>query len=198
MCQGLSDLLIGVSGSCFLLQRETEIENLHAPITQQKDVRRLDVAVRDAPIVRGSETPGNLSRDIQSRPHGQSTILEPRAKCLALQELGNDVDHAAFAADVVESEDVGMIQRCDRSCFTIETAQRGSSIADNGAQHLDRHIAPESRIVGPVDLAHTARSERRQDFIRSEPRSWQRCHRRPTWKLSRLLFSGRQRERAVI
>ena len=35
-------------------------------------------------------------------------------------------------------------------------------------QHLDRHLAAEPRVAGPVDLAHAARAERPDDLVGSE------------------------------
>ena len=35
-------------------------------------------------------------------------------------------------------------------------------------QHLDRHVAPEPRVVGAIDLAHAARAERGEDLVGTE------------------------------
>ena len=41
-------------------------------------------------------------------------------------------------------------------------------------QHLDRHVALEPRVPRPVDLAHPARAERRDDLVGTEASSRRR------------------------
>ena len=44
---------------------ETKIQNFHLPVFSNKDVRRLDVAMDDALLVRGFETLRDLDCDIK-------------------------------------------------------------------------------------------------------------------------------------
>jgi hypothetical protein len=41
-----------------------------------------------------------------------------------------------------------------------------------GREDLDGDLATEPRVAGAVDLAHSAGAERRQDFVRSNARTW--------------------------
>ena len=43
-------------------------------------------------------------------------------------------------------------------------------------QNLQRHVAAEPRIARPIDLAHSARAQRRDDFVRSEARARSEWH----------------------
>ena len=50
-------------------------------------------------------------------------------------------------------------------------AQAIGVLRERRRQHLDRHLAPEPRVLRPVDLAHPARAERREDLVGAELRS---------------------------
>src|SRR5438552_3181686 len=47
-------------------------------------------------------------------------------------------------------------------------------------KHFDRDVTLEARIARAIDLAHPARAERRQYFVRTEPRARAQGHRRNT------------------
>src|SRR5512132_4025181 len=51
------------------------------------------------------------------------------------------------------------------------------SIARRGSMPIDRCGASEPRIPGPIDLPHSARRQRRQDFVRAETRPGCQSHR---------------------
>jgi hypothetical protein len=56
-----------------------------------------------------------------------------------------------------------MIQGGDVVDFALE------AIAEALGGELDSYFAAHARIAGAVDLAHAARTERRQDLVRAEP-----------------------------
>ena len=64
-----------------------------------------------------------------------------------------------------------MVQRAGgpRLLFEALPARRVGS--DIRGQYLERDLAAQSRIPRPVYLAHAARAQRRNDFIRSKPGS---------------------------
>src|SRR5262245_45017404 len=45
-------------------------------------------------------------------------------------------------------------------------------------EHLDGNAAAQPRIARAVDLAHTARAERRDDLVRAEASAWGQGHER--------------------
>jgi hypothetical protein len=65
----------------------------------------------------------------------------------------------------VHRQDVEVLQRPQRARLQLEAADQ---ILVEARKHLDRHVAPEARIVRAVDLRHAAPSERRADLVRSE------------------------------
>jgi cell wall assembly regulator SMI1 len=60
----------------------------------------------------------------------------------------------------------------DRAGLSLE------AIAEALGRQLDRDMAPEAWIVGPVDDAHTAGTERRFDDVRAQLRAWRQIHER--------------------
>jgi hypothetical protein len=78
--------------------------------------------------------------------------------------------------DVVERQDVRVRQRGDRLRLALEASERVGVAGDALGQHLDRHFPLEPRVACPVDLAHPAGAERRDDLVRSQPRSGGESH----------------------
>ena len=79
-------------------------------------------------------------------------------------------------ADVVDRDDVGMVERGGRARLLFESLQALRVVREVGGKDLDRHVAPEARVIGPVDLSHPARAERREDLVGAEARSGRKCH----------------------
>src|SRR5947207_15043966 len=43
-------------------------------------------------------------------------------------------------------------------------------------EHLQRDVAVKLRVSGAIDLAHAARADLGDDFIRADPRTWRQSH----------------------
>ena len=71
--------------------------------------------------------------------------------------------------DVVDLADVRMVQRSDRTRFLLESVEAIGVGRERRWQHLDRDLAPQSRITSAVHLAHAARADRRENLVRTEP-----------------------------
>ena len=78
---------------------ETEVEHLHHAVRRDLDVRRLQIAVDDAFLVRRLERLGDLPRD---RAAPRRAAIGPRCECRAGQRLALDqLEHER--ADAVAS-----------------------------------------------------------------------------------------------
>jgi hypothetical protein len=69
-----------------------------------------------------------------------------------------------------------MTQRPNRSRLVLEPDERVSGIDQVGRQHLYGYVAAEPRIARPVNRAHAARAERRDDFVRAQAAAYQCGH----------------------
>ena len=67
--------------------------------------------------------------------------------------------------------DVWMVQRGEKLRFALETRDALRVVDESVGQDLDRDVTTELRVARAVDLAHAARTERADDFIRAETRT---------------------------
>ena len=73
--------------------------------------------------------------------------------------------------EAVDVSDVWMIERRQRLRFAREPREPFGIAHERGRQDLQRDVAIELRVVGTVDLAHSAGAEQRDDFIWAEGRA---------------------------
>jgi hypothetical protein len=78
--------------------------------------------------------------------------------------------------DVVDREDVGMVQRRRGLGLEPEARHGGRIAAQLLRQELDGHVAVQPHVPRPVDHAHPARTQRRDDLIRTETRAGGEAH----------------------
>src|SRR5688572_24453740 len=94
-------------------------------------------------------------------PHHSQRIVQrhrPAKRC-ALHILEDEIARA----DVVELTDVRMVQRGDGPRFLLETAQSIRIAGEGLGKDLDRDLASQTRVTGPIHLAHPAGAEWRDD-----------------------------------
>ena len=68
--------------------------------------------------------------------------------------------------EAVNGRDVGVVEGGQYLRFPPETRGRvveGGCVPARRGKNLQRHVAPEHRILGPVDLAHAAATDQRDD-----------------------------------
>ena len=78
--------------------------------------------------------------------------------------------------DVVQRADVRMIQRRDRTRFTVEAVAQLRIGRELRRQNFDRDRAIEARVARPIDFAHAARANERDDFVDAKLRSSRQGH----------------------
>ena len=106
----------------------------------------------------------------------QLTALQLPAQGLALEQFGHRVGNVTLAAEVEDFENVRMGQLGDRLGFALEAGQAVGVLGQRLGQDLDRHVSIKPLVVGPVDLSHAARAERRGDLVRTDLRAGLQAH----------------------
>ena len=111
-----------------------EVEELRRAARGDHDVRRFQVAVQDAVLVRSLQRAGNLDRDAdrvcwRERPPHRLTF--------------EVLQHEIVRPDVVHLANVGMVERRDCPRLALE------SLPVLGRQLLDRHDAARAGYRGP-------------------------------------------------
>ena len=87
----------------------------------------------------------------------------------AIHQFHDDVIDAIFFASVIYGRDVRMIElgKCQR--LTFEVTARLVVHQQPGAQDLDRHVALELLVAGPVHHAHSTRTQPLDKQIPPQP-----------------------------
>src|SRR5262249_48538562 len=85
---------------------KTEVEQLYLPVTADKDVVRLEVAMDDAAVVRGGESASDLHRVVERCRERKRRRPDPRPERFSVEKFDGDLRNAVVAANVVDGEDV--------------------------------------------------------------------------------------------
>ena len=134
--------------------------------------------MHDAGRMRRLEGVGQGDAHVDERHDVERSLRGALQRRLALQQLHDQEDAAvAGLTDVVKRADVGVLQRGHGPRLAQEPLARRRVAGQGGGQHLDRHIALETRVARPVDLPHAAGANGADDFVRPEPSAGGDSHR---------------------
>jgi len=121
--------------------------------------------MHDPLLVRRRQPLGGLDPVIHRLARGERRTTKPLPKRLPLQKLRDHIGLPAMRPDVVDREDVGMVQGRGRPSLLLESAQPVGIGGEGAGQDLDRHLAPEARVPGAIDLAHASGAQWRNDLV---------------------------------
>jgi len=83
----------------------------------------------------------------------------------------NQVVETVLVADVEDSEKVVVVQRTENSPFLLKALRKIGARRKDCWKDLDRDASIEARVTSAVYFAHSARAERRLNFIGAEFRA---------------------------
>src|SRR5262249_49081342 len=132
----------------------------------------LQVAMHDAFFVSGVQRVGDLARGRQRFGERQRSSREAFGQRFALDKLENQRGNAVVFLDVVNRGNVGVIECGQQVRLAFEARDAFSIGGEEARKNLDGDVAPKPRVVGAIDLAHSARAEQAADFVRSEAGTW--------------------------
>jgi hypothetical protein len=147
--------------------REPEVEELRAR-TSQHDVRGLEVAMDDTMAMSCVQRIGDLRGDAQRLIELQAPLFEASGERLAVEQRHDDEVRAPRLTDVEDAADVGVIEAGDHARLALEPDAGVGVAGDVWRQQLDGDAAIEPRVTSPIDLAHPAGADCRDDFVRPE------------------------------
>ena len=128
-------------------------------------------AVDDAARVRRRQAVGDGRADVGGAPPRQRAAVEQVAQRVPLEQLGDDVGELALLLELVERQDVRMRDRRDRLRLALEPLARFFVGGQAVGEDLERDVAADAVVVGPIDLAHAACPDRLDDVVRADARS---------------------------
>ena len=155
---------------------QAEIQNFDAAVFGDEQVVGLDVAVGDALAVRRGETGSDLFAVVHGPADAQFSGLQAAAERFAFQKLHHDVGRLIGRADVVNSEDVGVVQTARRLGLQPEAPQPVLVRGERRRKDFDCDFAVEARVARLVHFAHATGAKVREDFVRAESRSRSKEH----------------------
>ena len=121
--------------------------------------------MNDPLFVRGGQRVRDLRADLQRFVDLQRAALEARRQGLAVQELHDEIVGGAFPADVVQRADVRVVERGDGAGLALEPFTNLGVFGKVRGEDLDRDVAPQARVLRPVDLPHPAGAQRADDLV---------------------------------
>src|SRR5262249_17923057 len=145
--------------------RQAEVEHFYLVVGRERDIRRLEIAVDDALVVRGLQGVGNLPRDRQRIAEGQTAAPEPPGERVAFDELEDKQARLSNLLESMNRGDVRMVQRREHLRFASESREPFRIEGERGGQDLDRDLALQLRVARAVHFAHPTRAERRDDLV---------------------------------
>ena len=126
----------------------------------EQEVGRLDVAMQHIARVRVLQRRRDVATDAGRLGDGQQrTLIEHRPEAAALQELEHHERHVVLAP-VVDRDDVGVVQRRGELRLGPEPSQECRVVGQRGVEHLHRDLSAQPLVVGDVDAAARAGTDR--------------------------------------
>ena len=118
--------------------------------------------------------PGNLPGDLNriARLHGAPG--DAVSQRLALDQFQHQEEDAGVLLQAVNGGDVRVIQRSQQMTFALEASHALGVGGDLGPEDLDRDLAVQARVVGPIDHAHPALADLLDDPVMAEGFSYHR------------------------
>ena len=108
----------------------------------------------DAPGVGLFESLGDLLRDTEGFFKGDRPSVESLLDVLTLDQLEDEEGLNVGLLQPVDRADVRVVQRGEELRLAAKAAESLFILGHLGGQNLDRHVAPEVRVGGAVDLPH--------------------------------------------
>ncbi len=156
-----------MSGAAVALRHNNEIGRFEIAMNHPGSMCRLEPGCR-------------LCGQLESCRNGQRTSTELLCQGLPGHQLHHQESRSTVIPGTVELEnarDMVVFERCQKRRFALEAQQPlrlGGYIV---RQNLDRDLALQKPMSRPVDLSHTARTERRENLVLADGASGSEPHR---------------------
>ena len=123
----------------------------------------------DPLLVRRLQRLGDLPCDRERFGDRNRAFEDPGVQPVPFHQLHHEKMPPGGLLERVDRRDARMVQRGEGTRFPLETCYAVPVFEEFFRQDLQRDVAPELRVLRPVDLPHPARAERRDDLVGPEP-----------------------------
>jgi hypothetical protein len=162
--------------ACFSEFREAEVEYLYLPVRRDLDVRRFQIAMNDALLVRAFKCLGDLFCDRQRLINRNRTARDAVGKRLAFDQFHHECWRVSCVFNVEDGGDVWMIERREDLRFALKPREAIRIVRQRGREDFDGDVATELCIARTIHLAHAASPDGGKDLVRSEAGTGSKSH----------------------
>ena len=152
----------------FELRREfnqSKIQNFRLSSGSDEDVRRLDVTMHDAAVVRGIQSVGDLDSVFQQFRKLERPVLDLVLEGLPIEKLHYDEQLSFVLAGLVDGADVLVVERRRGARLALE-AGHGLPVARHFfGEKFQRDEASQRGVFGLVDDTHPATTQFFNDAV---------------------------------
>ncbi len=146
--------------------RKAEVSDAHFARAVDHHIRRLEIPVDDAPLVRGGEAGADLSRDLERAILRKAPYSpEQRREILAVHVLHRQERVALDFIDVVHAADVRMRHLPRHPDLRVELGEPRGIPVHVAPQEFQRHRLSKLQVVGAKHFPHSALSEPADDAV---------------------------------
>ena len=148
---------------------DAEVRDVRVAVGIDQDVRGLHVAMKHPLPVRIAQRARDLRKHTADDRDGQgATCLEDGLEGAALDVVHREEVNACRLADGEDADDVRVPQVGDGLGFLLEPAHHAFVRHQLRQDHLHRHLAAESDVLGEIDGGHAPAAERGDEVQLSE------------------------------
>ena len=148
---------------------EAEVQDLHQTFARHHQVPRLQVPVHDPRPVRLREATRDLGGQIEQLLEREGTLLQPLLERPALYQFHRDEARTLVVTDFVDGGDVRVVESSRGTGLSFEALELIGVARRCLMEHLDRDLAAEASVAGPIDLSHPPCTDQVENLVRSEP-----------------------------
>ena len=142
---------------------QSEVGDERAAVGVDQDVRRLEVAMQDAPLVGIRDRPADRRQYLRGATGGHGAVRQEPGQGRPLDELHRQIRLAVVETDIKECDNVRMLEPGhDRRLVPEPVGARGRRRACRG-QSFQCDDPAQPTLLGPVDDPHPAPAEDFED-----------------------------------
>ncbi len=135
---------------------QTEVGDMRPPFRIDQDVRRLQIAVKDASLMSVVDRTRGDRHELGGLPGIGHVVLRSLVEALTRDQLHAEVMLILELTDLEDRHNVGMIEPSDRLGLVLKPADFIGTGEPGGLDHLQGHRAIQAELAGLVDDPHAA------------------------------------------
>ncbi len=141
----------------------------------EEDIRRFQVAVKDAALVGVVDGIGDLRNDPRGLARVVLEVSEGFLHPPTVDQLHAEIALILEGANLVDRDNAGVVECGDGFGFVLKTAELILAGELGVADHLQGDLPVQSDLLGPVDHSHAAPPEEADQFVVADianPLAW--------------------------